>query len=155
MGKVEEPGKMPSLLAAFSSKWARNVRNIRRVQSENPRCCCEKKSSHSELGGYWEEPTAPTGWATPTSWTWPGRAFPVWPFIVNVVNYSARQFTSINIQLLQSWRFTINLCCFLCDARCFIRFYECWKHALSDFNVGAFYFEETHFSVRCDFVRRP
>lgn len=61
MGKVEEAGKMPSLLAAFSSKWARNVRNIRRVQSENPRCCCEKKSSQSELGGCWEEPAAPTG----------------------------------------------------------------------------------------------
>lgn len=60
MGKVQDPGKWSSFLAAFSSKWAAKVRNIRRVQSENPRSRCEKKSSQSELRGCWEEPAAPT-----------------------------------------------------------------------------------------------
>lgn len=146
---------MPSLLAAFSSKWARKVSNIRRVQSENPRCCCEKKSSRSEPGGCGEEPAAPTGWATPTSWTCRGRSFPVWPFSVNVVNYSARQFTSITIRHRQIWLFPNKVILFSLWCVFFIQFYGCWWRALSDLNLGGFYFEETWLSMRCDFVRHP
>lgn len=47
-------GTRPRKESFFSRRfqqWVRffNVMNIRRVQSENPRCCCEKKSFHSEL----------------------------------------------------------------------------------------------------------
>ena len=60
-----------------------NVVNIRRVQSENPRCCCEKKSFPSELRGCWEEPAAPTGCSPETSCAAAGTPRPLPPFHSN------------------------------------------------------------------------
>lgn len=59
-GGIDDRGKCPSVLAASSRECVFNVMDIRCVQSENPRCCCEKKSFPSERCGRWEEPAAPT-----------------------------------------------------------------------------------------------
>lgn len=60
MGRNASQGRVLLLSPLSAASAVDNVMDIRRVQSQNPPCCCEKKSFHSERWGCWEEPTAPT-----------------------------------------------------------------------------------------------
>lgn len=60
MGRNKSQGRVLLLSPLSAASAVGNVMNIRRVQSQNPPCCCEKKSFHSEPWGCWEEPSAPT-----------------------------------------------------------------------------------------------
>lgn len=95
-GKVRDPGKWSSFLAAFSSKWAPKVRNIRRVQPQNPPLVLweEKLSLRTGrlLGGTGRSYTL----LDTTRCSLREHLFPVWLFIVISMNYNARQFNDIN-----------------------------------------------------------